>query len=52
MCCNYDMNASLKFTWPTPKVTNDDDGIYSVLSTNANGSVTSINITRSVTGKR
>ena len=47
------MNASLKFTWPTPKVTNDDDdGIYSVLSTNANGSVTSINITHSVTGKR
>ena len=41
-------DASLMFA----TVTNDDDGIYSVLLTNANGSVTSINITLSVTGKR
>lgn len=41
-------DASLMFT----TVTNDDDGTYNVLLTNANGSVTSINITISVTGKR
>lgn len=41
-------DASLMFT----TVTNDDDGIYSVALTNPNGSVTSINITLSVTGKQ
>lgn len=40
-------DASLMFT----SVVNDDDGIYSVLLSNINGSIESVNITLDVTGK-